>query len=192
MKATWTALLGSLALACSDPTSSGLGHAEAVIQDLPGGVIDVDGTVQGNIFASISTDGTDWVNLGSPNGITIALQTVGAATTVHGEQDAPADLYVRVRLVFSGVTVLLQSGSTIGGVTLTSDATLQLGGSDGQVEVSVLLPAFEVQNSDDIRTTITFDLRSHLWLTTAALQAGRVEDAALQAAVIASTEETAR
>ena len=94
--------------------------------------------------------------------------------------------------MLSGVTVLLQSGSTIGGVVLSNDVTLQLGGSDGQVEISKLIPSFSVQNADGLRTTITFDLRSHFWITPTALQAGVVEDAALQGAVIATTEETSR
>jgi hypothetical protein len=194
MKASFLALAGIVALvACSDPVSSGNGHVEARIQDLPGGTITVPGaTLQGNLFASISPGGSEWVDLGSPNGITVALQAIGVSTSVHGEQQAPADNYTRVRLVLSGVTVTLQSGSIIGGVTLTSNTTLQLGGADGQVEVSILVPGFLVSSTDAEKTLILFDLRSHFWLTAAAVQAGQVEDAALQGAIIATTEEAAR
>ena len=88
-----------------------------------------------------------------------------------------------MRLVFSGVTVTLPSGSVIGGVTHTNNTTLQLGGTDGQVEVSILVPGFLVSNTDEENTLILFDLRSHFWLTAAAVQAGQVEDAALQGAI---------
>lgn len=189
----WLMLLGGSVLAsCGEPTATASGRAEALIQDSPSGVATVTGTVQGNIFASLSADGIVWADLGSPNGITVTLQTVGTSTTVHGEQDAPARSYNRVRLVFNGVTVRLLSGSTIGGITLTNDATLTLGGSDARVEVVVAVPAFTVDTDPSVQRTVVFELRSQLWLTAAALQAGQVDDAALQAAITASTREDPR
>ena len=183
---------GAFLLSCGEPTATGSGRAEALIQDVPSGPASLAGTVQGNIFASLSADGDVWADLGSPNGITINLQTVGSSTTVHGEEDAPTGSYDRVRLVFSGVTVRVLSGSVVGGTTLTSDVVLTLGGGDNLVEVVVDVPEFRVDASTTVQRTIVFDLRSSLWLTAAALQAGTIADASLQAAITASTREDPR
>ncbi len=178
----------SLLSACgSDQAGTDTGRAEAIILDTPSGTALATGTLQGNIFASMSADGSTWVNLGSPNGITVTLQTLGSSTTVHGEQTAPAGSYRHVRLVFEGVTARLQAGSRVGGTTLASDATVGLGGTDNRVEVGIEVPTFTVDADLNVRRTIVFELRSQVWLTEAALQAGRVEDAALQAALTATT-----
>ncbi len=174
-------------LACSDPTGSGTGRAEALIQDTPIGTGTVSGSLAGNVFASISADGTTWVDLGSPNGITVPLQLTATTSTVHGEADAAAGVYSRVRLTFHGVVARLQAGSVVGGVTLTSEANITLGGADQRVELTVTVPSFTVDADPSVQRTVLFELRSHLWLTATALQAGTVEDAALQAAVQATT-----
>ncbi len=174
-------------LACSDPISSETGRAEALIQDTPIGAATVSGSLAGNIFASLAADGTTWVNLGSPNGITVSLQLVGSASTVHGEADTDAGTYTRVRLTFNGVVARLTAGSVVGGVTLTSDANITLGGADQRVELTVTVPSFAVETNPTVQRTIVFELRSQLWLTAAVLQAGTVQDAALQAAVQATT-----
>lgn len=180
-------LLGVALTSCDDPTGTGLGRAESLIQDSPTGSPTITGSLAGNVFASLSSDGLTWVDLGSPNGITIPLQLSATATTVHGEVDAPVGTYTRVRLVFDGVIARLQSGSTIGGTTLTSDVNLPLGGTDQRVEVIVPVPSFTVEPEASVQRTVVFELRSALWLTVPALQAGTVQDAALQGAVLAST-----
>ncbi|MFN0179087.1 MAG: hypothetical protein ACKVZ0_09825 [Gemmatimonadales bacterium] len=182
-----TIVLATLAAAgCNESTTPGLGRAEALIVDPPAAAPTVAGSLAGNTFASISTDGTTWVDLGSPNGITVPLQAAGSAT-VHGEQDAPTGTYTRVRLIFEGVTARLTSGSVIGGTTLTSNVNLPLGGADQRVEVVVAVPAFTVDADAGIQRTIAFELRSYLWITAAALQAGTVTDATIQGAVVATT-----
>src|SRR5919106_3022614 len=91
--------------ACDDsPTGpTAQTRVDARVQDSPGSSATVTGTLAGNFFASI-WDGSRWVDLGSPNGITVALQSAGASTTVHGEQSVPEGSYSRVRLVLQGVT----------------------------------------------------------------------------------------
>jgi len=182
----FTLVAGLLAGACTDPGASGLGRAEGLVQDVPPVGPVVTGSLAGDVHVSLSADGTRWADLGSPNGITIPLQVAGT-TTVHGEQDAPAGSYNRVRLVFQGVTARLNSGSNVGGVVLTSDVTVSLGGSDQRVELIVPVPAFTVEADPTVQRTVLFELRSSLWLTPAILQTGLVEDAALQGAVLAST-----
>jgi hypothetical protein len=159
---------------------------EAVVQDSPATNATVTGTLAGNILASV-WDGDRWIDLGSANGITIPLQVVGRSTTVHGEASVPATSYSRVRLVFQGVTARISRGSTIGGTTLASDVTLGMGGSDQRAELVVPVSTFTVQATNSTRHTIVFELRSQQWLTSAAVQSGRVEDAALQGAVTAFT-----
>lgn len=180
-------VLGVALASCSDPTSSGVGRAEGLLQDVPSGTPTMTGSLAGNVHISISADGLTWVDLGSPNGITVPLQVAASATTVHGEVDAPTGTYSRVRLTFEGVTARVLSGSTIGGTTLTTDANVTLGGSDGRVEVVIPVPSFTVDADAQVQRTVVFELRSTLWLTLAALQAGTVLDAALQGAVLAST-----
>jgi hypothetical protein len=148
------------------------------------------GTLSGNFAASI-WDGSRWVTLGSPNGITVELRTFAAAPgstrTVHGEQGAPAGSYDRARLVLQGVTATIARGSVIGATTLTSDTTIRLGGSDQQVALSVPLSRFSLEDDPSVTRIVIFDLHSPQWLTSSAVQSGQVEDAALQAAVSAST-----
>jgi hypothetical protein len=172
--------------ACNEQLATERGRTEGLVHDPPPGTATITGSLAGNVFVSLSADGTTWVDLGSPNGITIPLQSA-TPTTVHGEQDAPAGSYNRVRLAFDGVVARLKSGSVVGGTTLTSDVDLPLGGADQRVELVVPVPAFDVVVDPASRRTLLFELRSHFWLTAAALQAGTVTDAALQGAVLATT-----
>jgi hypothetical protein len=174
--------------ACSDSPvgpSSGT-RVEAVVQDSPAGSPTVTGTLAGNVSASV-WDGDRWSDIGSPNGITMPLQTTGRSTTVHGQASIPSASYSRVRLVLQGVTARIARGSVIGGTTLTADVNLPLGGSDERVELIVSVDTFSVQPDSSIRRVIVFELRSQQWLTAQALQSNRVDDAAMQAAVTAIT-----
>src|SRR5687767_12574813 len=102
-----------LAVACGDsPTGPSSGtRVEAAVRDSPAGSATMTGTIAGNIFASI-WDGSRWVDLGSPNGITVALQSA-SLTTVHGEQSVAATTYSRVRLVMQGATARVARGSVV-------------------------------------------------------------------------------
>lgn len=180
--------LGAALIGCSDnPTETGLGRAEGLIEDPPAGTPTMTGSLAGNVHVSVSADGLVWVDLGSPNGITVPLQLAASSTSVHGEVDTPTGSYSRVRLVFEGVTARVLSGSTIGGTTFSADANVTLGGSDGRVEVIIPVPSFTVEADAEVQRTVVFELRSALWLTLAAVQAGTVLDAALQGAILAST-----
>ena len=174
--------------ACSDspsgPTSGT--RVEAVIQDSPAQATTVTGTVAGNISASL-WNGDRWIDVGSPNGITFPLQIAGRTTTIHGEASVESASYSRVRLVFQGVSARVAMGSVVGGTPVTSDRTIILGGSDERVEIAIPVSTFSVEADPSVRRVVVFDVRSQQWLTVTAVQSGRVEDAALQAAVTAST-----
>ena len=174
--------------ACSEspsgPTSGT--RVEAVIQDSPAQAATVTGTVAGNISASL-WNGDRWVDVGSPNGITFPLQIAGRTTTIHGEASVVSGSYSRVRLVFQGVAARVAMGSVVGGITVTSDRTIILGGSDERVEIDVPVSTFAVEADASVRRVVVFEVRSQQWLTVSAVQSGSVEDAALRAAVTAST-----
>jgi hypothetical protein len=177
--------------ACDSQTGpSGATRVNAIVRDSPGSP-PVTGTLAGNVQAAIEGGGR-WTNLGSPNGITVALQSANASTTVHGDQSVAAGSYGRVRLILQGVTARISRGSVIGGTTLTNDATITLGGSDERAELTVDVSSFTVEADQSIRRTVEFDVRSSQWLTASALQAGRVEDAALQSAITATTRTEVR
>jgi len=164
---------------------------DAIVQDQPVGGATVSGTLAGNVHASL-WDGSRWVDLGSPNGITIPLQVAGRTTTIHGEASAPAVTYNRVRIVFQGVTARLARGSIVGSTTIDSDTSVALGGSDQRAELIVSVSSFAVDATPGVRRVVTFELRSQQWLTPATVQSGRIEDAALEAAVTASTRLESR
>ena len=52
---------------------------------------------------------------------------------------------------------------------------------------SASVDSFSVENDSSMRRLIVFELRSQQWLTAAAVQAGQVDDASLQAAMTATT-----
>ena len=179
-----TAALGCGGDNTGPPTE--FGRAQGVVIDPQ--TASFSGTVAGNINVSISADGTTWFDLGSPNGITIQLQTDGASTNVHGERDAPLGTYSWVRITFhQGVEVTLPAGTTLGSTTLGADATITLGGADGDAEITKQVSAFEIAGTSATLHTVEFDLESALWVTESALQAGLVEDTSLQSAVSVTT-----
>jgi len=150
------------------------------------------GELSGNVQVSISQDGSSWFNLGSLNGVTIDLQSDSDSTSVHGEQTAPAGQYSRVRLTFQGVSAELPAGATVGGTTLSAPATIDVGGSDQQVEITKQVLSFQVLADTTVRRTILFNLQSEDWITESSLTAGVVEDAAIQSAVTATTRSEPR
>ncbi len=175
--------------ACDDDSPTGpiaQTRVDARVQDSTGSST-VTGTFAGNFQASM-WDGDRWVDLGSPNGITVGLQS-GASVTVHGEQSVPSGSYSRVRLILQGVSVLVAAGSRVGGTTLTNSATVALGGSDQRVELVVSVSSFSVGDDPTAERIIVFDLHSSQWLTSSVVQSGQVDDAALRASITASTHE---
>lgn len=140
------------------------------------------GDLTTDAFVSLSVDGTTWVDLGSPNGITIKLQTTADSTNVHGEQGATIGTYTRIRLIMRDSEATIKAGSTIDTLTLTSDAKVKVGGTDQEVVIEKSVAAFQVRSDTSVRTTILFELNAEQWITEQSIQAGVVEDAAVQQA----------
>lgn len=173
-----------LALACNDDPVE-LGRARGVVHDPKTAAF--SGELSGDVQVSISSGGVNWFDLGSLNGITIALQSDSDTSDVHSEQDAPVNTYSHVRLILDGVDAELKAGSVIGATTLASDAVVGLGGSDRRVEIVKQVAPFSVVSDEEIRRGILFLLNSRLWITEGSLQQGVVEDAPIQGAVTAVT-----
>ncbi|MBI4551600.1 MAG: hypothetical protein HY710_04985 [Candidatus Latescibacteria bacterium] len=195
------AVMAFVVIGCENGVgSSSEGRAQGVVKDHPqqanpkvSGAGATSATFTGdltaNTFVSLSADGTTWVDLGSPNGITIKLQNTTDSTNVHGEQDARVGTYARVRLVLQNATATIKAGSTIGSLTLTSDTTVKVGGTDQRVEIDKAV-SFQVSSETSFRTAIVFELNAEQWITEQSVQAGVVEDTAIQQAttVAARTE----
>lgn len=187
------------AAACGDDNGTGpeLGRAEAYVADDPttaslarvgaapsfgsAAPAAFSGSIAGDVQVAISADGQTWVDLGSPNGITLQLQTAGTGSTVHGEVDVPVGTYARVRLTFTGAEARLSAGSTFGAFTLTTQVDVTMGGSDGEVVIEQTVTPFTI--TAEGRAVITVDLNAEAWLTDQSVTAQSVTDAAIQGAI---------
>ena len=148
-----------------DPDVTGL--VNAVVHDTPAGTGAFTGTAAGNMHVSIRSTGGIWVDVGTPNGITVALQST-TPTSVHGSTSVAAGTYDRVRLTLSGVTFTVTTG---GG--LNTGSAVAAGTADLELEVSV--PNFTVSASPGT-ASVSFDLNVEDWLTDAMLQAQVIAD----------------
>ena len=164
-------VISPLLTGCSSSTvGPDEGSAEAFVSDDPAAQTTYAGTAAGDFFASVSTDGRTWANLGTPNGITVQLQS-SDATTVHGAQGVPPAEYRWVRLSFRDVELKIAEGSTIGGTTFDEEQTVELAPDEpGLVPIQV-----EPFRIDEVSAAlISFDLNSEEWLTAARVQAGTI------------------
>ncbi len=152
-----------------DPDVTGL--VNAVVHDTPAGTAAFTGTAAGNMHVSIRSTGGTWVDVGSPNGITVALQST-TPTSVHGSTSVTAGTYDRVRLTLSGVTFMVTNGG--GGLNTGSAAAAS--SADLALEISV--PEFTVSTSAGT-ASVSFDLNVQDWLTNASLTAGVIADGEL-------------
>lgn len=162
-----------------DPNVTGI--VEAVVQDNPQlvaadeaamrkGSTALTGTAAGNMNVSMRSTGGDWIDVGSPNGITVNLQS-SSGTTVHGPTSVPVGSFDRVRLTISAVQVTVKAGSVIGGTTIGGDMKSMIA-SDSPLVVEKSVATFETEEGG--RAVILFELNSEDWLSVAALTQGQV------------------
>ncbi len=131
------------------------------------------GTAAGNIHAAIRSTGGEWVEVGMPNGITVALEsTAPTSTPVHGPQSVPAGTYDMVRLTFSAVTFTVSDGG--GGTIVTNAGSAVLAGT-AALELEVAVAEFTVSSTAGT-ASVSFDLNVEAWLTDAMLTAGVIAD----------------
>ena len=149
-----------------DPAVTGL--VNAVVHDTPAVTAAFAGTAAGNMHVSIRPTGGTWVDVGTPNGITVALQST-TPTSVHGSTSVPAGTYDQVRLTLSGITFTV----TTGGGGLNTGSAEAAGSADLEMEVSV--PDFTVSTSAGT-ASVSFDLHVEDWLTDQMLSDGVIAD----------------
>jgi len=187
--------LGLSTAACGDDDATApgsVGRAQGFIRDHPDrtapavrtapapfAAATFSGTMTSNTNLAVSVDGGTWIDLGSPNGITIRMQSADS-TTVHGEVDVPVGTYARVRLTLRNAQAKLLAGGSVAGIALTSDLTLTVGGSDSQVVIEKQVQPFEIRAGS--RTAIHFELNSEAWATAQNAQDRMVEDGEVQQA----------
>jgi hypothetical protein len=94
--------------------------------------------------------------------------------------DVPAGTYARVRLTLRNAQAKLLAGGSVAGISLASDLTLTVGGTDSQVIVEKQVQPFEVRAGS--RTAIQFELNSESWATAQNTQDRTVEDGEVQQA----------
>ena len=149
-----------------NPDVTGLVNAE--VHDAPAGSGAFEGTAAGNMQVSIRSTGGIWVEVGTLNGITAALQST-TPTSVHGSTSVAAGTYDRVRLTLSGVTFTV----TTGGGGLNTGSAVAAGSVDLELEIAV--PDFTVSTGAGT-ASVSFDLNVEDWLTDAMLTAQVIAD----------------
>lgn len=194
-------LIFGLAGCGDDSTGPETGRAEAFVGDDPGSAatmallagepadgssgasLTFTGTAAGDFQASVSADGNTWIDLGSPNGITVQLQSSGKGTTVHGAQTVPAATYARARLILRDVEITVNAGSQVDGVTLETDAKLDLALDEELVLEREVGP---VTATVDSGIEVLFDLNAEAWLTAEAVTTGTLSESQVAASVTAA------
>lgn len=177
-----------LATACTDndPIEGEMASATAAITDDASSSLTSDdgsanqsagtyaGTFTGDAQVSIGAEGEAWVDLGSPTPTTVELQSTGDETTVHAGTMIPAGLYTRVRLTLTGAEATVGAGAVFGGVTVTSDSRIEVGGSDNQVVIEKAVQPFTVTAGAHAR--VLFDLNSEGWIHRQSVEDESAED----------------
>ncbi len=136
-----------------------------------------DGTIVAEANGYVSSDAETWVEIASPSSASVDLQSTGE-TTVHSSSTVQGGSYTYVRLVLRNARATLRAGSVVGGLTLSADVVLTLGGSDGEVVIEKQVSSFQVRS--DTRTTITWEMNSEDWSTEENAEDEEVQDEEVQ------------
>lgn len=192
------------AAACSGNGSGpAMGQASASMQDNPqstspdvrtsgrhglaavSGSGSFSGTLTGQAKAEIQTSSGTWVDLGSLNQASLALQDASSEVVVNQSTTVDAGTYVAVRLVLSNVDAHLDAGSTFGSTSLSSSADVTVGGSDGTVTITKQI---QVNVEQGATTRVVFDLNTESWFDSTNVQNRMVADSRVQSAVQAASQ----
>ncbi|MEZ4455359.1 MAG: DUF4382 domain-containing protein [Gemmatimonadales bacterium] len=187
LAAAWLAGCDSDAV---DPAENG--QVSAVLTDAPAAAAapmaaaadNIAGSLTGSATVEIATDTGDWISLGDPVAVDLALQANAAADALYTGASVPAGTYTRVRVTLSSAEATLLAGSVVGGIALGGDAFITVGGTDGRVAIEKTVPAFGVLAGAN--TAVTVDLNAESWLTVQAVTALVAGDAEVAAAAAAS------
>ena len=176
--------IGLVTAGCGDdplnPDVTGL--VNAFVHDTPAGVAAFTGTVTGNQHVSIRSTGGTWIDVGSPNGITVALQST-TPTTVHGSTSVPAGSYDQVRLTLSSVTFSIDAGGTVESTVLDADASAVVAGN-ANLALEISVTPFTVSTSGGT-ASISFDFNVENWIDLQSLNDGVIPDGRITGQVTA-------
>jgi hypothetical protein len=182
---------------------SGMGSVQAYVHDEPSstagaparnegpspsshGSGSYSGTLDADAQVSIAGEGGVWVELGPPSSASLDLQASGSGIDLHGDVVVPVGTYMRVRLVLTGAQARMNTGSTIGGISLTASVTMSVG-AGGTVVIEKEVPPFEVRA--DTRTTVHWDMNSEHWVTEENVEDEEVEEPEVEEAAEPWVEE---
>lgn len=133
------------------------------------------GTYAGTARVQLSAGGGEWIDVGGPTGVNLAVQT-GDSASFGGTVTLPAATYNRARLILRGSQLRLH-GNVLG-VVLT-DALLNVEGTEVTIERQIA----PVTISAATNARIAFDLNTEGWLTTANAASRVITTAQVEAAV---------
>ena len=138
------------------------------------------GTLTGTVQAQISTDGSTWIDLGSPTSTSVALQSTGNVTTVASNVSVPVGTYAYARLIITP-SVNLQVNGTANGSTYNGTVASY---SSGQIVIEKQVQPVTVAAGSTIR--VAWDLNSESWLNSSSFQSQSSLAAAVQTAAYAT------
>ncbi len=167
---------GSVSARMSDGTNSALmAHA------MTAGAF--AGSASGQAQVQVFSDAEGWVNLGSPATSTVQLQSNNSATTLYSSASVPVGTYTRVKLVMDGFDANVNAGAIFGGLTLSTELRIVMGGADGKIEIEKTVTPFTVSATSS--TTIDFDINSEAWINEGSAQSQTASDTEVQSATTA-------
>lgn len=139
-----------------------------------------NGTLTGTVQAQISTDGSTWVDLGSPTSTSIALQSTGNVTTLATNATVPVGTYAYARLVITPTVQLAVDGTANGSTYNGTVASF----TSGQIVIEKQVQPVTVAAGSTIR--VAWDLNSESWLNASSFQSQSSLAAAVQTAAYAT------
>lgn len=138
------------------------------------------GTLTGTVQAQISTDGSTWVDLGSPSSAAIALQSTGNVTTVASNVTVPVGTYAYARLVITPNVQLAVNGTANGSTYNGTVASY----TSGQIVIEKQVQPVTVSAGSTV--SVAWDLNSESWLNSSSVQSQTALATAVQAAAYAT------
>ena len=177
------AVIAFVATGCDDPLDPELGLVNAFVHDTPVGMGTFTGTASGDMHVSLRSTGGAWVDVGSPNGITMLLQNA-TSTTVHGSTSVPAGSYDRLRLTLSSVTFAVDAGGTIESTVLGANASAVAAGA-APLALEISVPPFPASTNGGT-ALVSFDLNVENWIDLQSLNDGVIADGRVAGQLTAS------
>ena len=153
--------------------------------DAPGPV-GFEGRLSADFRVSISPNGTDWVSLGVPAEIDLALQAPGAALRLHPPVDVPAGTYPYLRITGGWGVARIEGGADVGGQTFPDPVHLRVGENRLRIETRLPKAIFVAPGG---HMSVEIDLNSERWISRDNIEAGTVPETDVETALTFRTHE---